>query len=40
MFADDHHFVVVPICDGERIVVNGDDIQYNNSWMTIHGKEA
>ena len=40
MFADEHHIDVVPICDGERIVVNGDDIQYNNSWMTIRGKEA
>lgn len=39
-FADEHHIDVVPICDGERIIVNGDDIQYNNSWMTIRGKEG
>lgn len=37
-FANQHDIDVVPVKDGERIVVNGDDIQYHTSWGTIHKK--
>ena len=39
-FADEHNIDIVPLCDGDRIIVNGDEVIYNNSWSTIkHGGE-
>lgn len=38
-FANQYNIDVVPICDGERVIVNGDDIQYYTDWDTIRCKE-